>query len=44
MKTNKKTIAINFYGDPFPHALGLMIWSQLPNQIPIHFNFAWPGQ
>ena len=22
MKTNKKTIAINFYGDPFPHALG----------------------
>ena len=35
-----KTIDINFYGDTFPHALGLMIWPQLPNQIPIHFNAA----
>ena len=24
----------------FPMLWGLMIWSQLPNQIPIHFNFA----
>ena len=40
MKTNKKLLQL-FLWWSFPHALGgLMIWSQLPNQIWIHFNFA----
>ena len=40
MKTNKKLLLLTSMVILFPMLWGLMIWSQLPNQIPIHFNFA----
>ena len=40
MKTNKKLLALTSIVILFPILWGLMIWSQLPNQIPIHFNVA----
>ena len=40
MKTNKKLLILTSMVILFPMLWGLMIWSQLPNQIPIHFNFA----
>ena len=40
MKTNKTLLTITSTVTLFPILWGLMIWSQLPNQIPIHFNAA----
>ena len=40
MKTNKKLLLLTSMVILFPILWGLMIWSQLPNQIPIHFNVA----
>ena len=40
MKTNKKLLIVTSMVILFPMLWGLMIWSQLPNQIPIHFNAA----
>ena len=40
MKTNKKLLLLTSMVILFPMLWGLMIWSQLPNQIPIHFNAA----
>ena len=40
MKTNKKLLLLTSMVILFPMLWGLMIWSQLPNQIPIHFNVA----
>ena len=40
MKTNKKLLILTSMVILFPMLWGLMIWSQLPNQIPIHFNVA----
>lgn len=40
MKTNKTLLTITTTVTLFPILWGLMIWSQLPNQIPIHFNVA----
>ena len=40
MKTNKKLLLLTSMVILFPILWGLMIWSQLPNQIPIHFNAA----
>lgn len=40
MKTNKKLLILTSIVILFPMLWGLMIWSQLPNQIPIHFNAA----
>ena len=40
MKTNKKLLILTSMVILFPMLWGLMIWSQLPNQIPIHFNAA----
>lgn len=40
MKTNKKLLILTSMVILFPMLWGLMIWPQLPNQIPIHFNFA----
>ena len=40
MKTNKKLLILTSMVILFPMLWGLIIWSQLPNQIPIHFNFA----
>ena len=38
MKMNKKLLLLTSIVILFPILLGVMIWSQLPNQIPIHFN------
>ena len=40
MKTTKKLLALTYFVILLPMILGLFIWSQLPNQIPIHFNAA----
>ena len=40
MKTNKKLLLLTSMVTLSPILWGLMIWSQLPNQIPIHFNAA----
>ena len=40
MKTNKKLLIVTSMVILFPMLWGLMIWSQLPNQISIHFNVA----
>ena len=40
MKTNKKLLLLTSMVILFPMLWGLMIWPQLPNQIPIHFNVA----
>jgi len=40
MKTNKKLLLLTSIVILFPMFWGLMIWSQLPNQISIHFNIA----
>lgn len=40
MKTNKKLLLLTSMVILLPMLWGLIIWSQLPNQIPIHFNFA----
>ena len=40
MKTNKKLLILTSMVILFPMFWGLMIWSQLPNQISIHFNIA----
>lgn len=40
MKTNKTLLTVTSTVTLFPILWGVMIWSQLPNQIPIHFNFA----
>ena len=40
MKTNKKLLLLTSTVTLFPILWGLLIWSQLPNQIPIHFNVA----
>ena len=40
MKMNKKLLLLTSIVILFPILLGVMIWSQLPNQIPIHFNVA----
>lgn len=40
MKMNKKLLTLTSIVILFPMLWGLMIWSQLPNQIPIHFNIA----
>ena len=40
MKTNKKLLILTSMVILFPMLWGLMIWSQLPNKIPIHFNAA----
>ena len=40
MKTNKTLLTVTSTVTLFPILWGLMIWSQLPNQIPIHFNAA----
>ena len=40
MKTNKKLLALTSIVILFPILWGLIIWKQLPNQIPIHFNLA----
>ena len=40
MKMNKKLLLLTSIVILFPILWGVMIWSQLPNQIPIHFNFA----
>ena len=38
MKMNKKLLILTSIVILLPMLWGLMIWSQLPNQIPIHFN------
>ena len=38
MKMNKKLLTLTSIMILLPIRWGLMIWSQLPNQIPIHFN------
>ena len=38
MKMNKKLLLLTSIVILFPILLGVTIWSQLPNQIPIHFN------
>ena len=40
MKMNKKLLILTSIVILFPILWGLIIWSQLPNQIPIHFNLA----
>ena len=40
MKTNKKLLLLTSMVILFPILWGLIIWSQLPNQISIHFNAA----
>ena len=40
MKTNKKLLILTSMVILFPMFWGLMIWSQLPNQISIHFNIS----
>ena len=40
MKTNKKLLLLTSIVILFPILWGVMIWSQLPNQISIHFNAA----
>ena len=40
MKMNKKLLLLTSIVILFPILLGVTIWSQLPNQIPIHFNLA----
>ena len=40
MKTNKKLLILTSIVILFPMLWGLIIWKQLPNQIPIHFNIA----
>ena len=40
MKTNKTLLTVTSTVTLFPILWGVMIWSQLPNQIPIHFNIA----
>ena len=40
MKTNKTLLTITSTVTLFPILWGLIIWSQLPNQISIHFNAA----
>ena len=40
MKTNKKLLLLTSMVILFPILWGLIIWPQLPNQIPIHFNLA----
>ena len=40
MKMNKKLLLLTSIVILFPILLGVMIWSQLPNQIPIHFTVA----
>lgn len=40
MKMNKKLLLLTSIVILFPILWGVMIWSQFPNQIPIHFNVA----
>ena len=40
MKMNKKLLIVTSIVILLPLLWGLIIWSQLPNQIPIHFNVA----
>ena len=40
MKTNKTLLTVTSTVTLFPILWGLIIWSQLPNQISIHFNAA----
>ena len=40
MKMNKKLLILTSIVILFPILWGLIIWPQLPNQIPIHFNVA----
>ena len=40
MKMNKKLLLLTSIVILFPILWGVTIWSQLPNQIPIHFNVA----
>lgn len=40
MKTNKTLLTVTSTVTLFPILWGVMIWSQLPNQISIHFNAA----
>ena len=40
MKMNKKLLLLTSIVILFPILWGLIIWPQLPNQIPIHFNVA----
>ena len=40
MKMNKKLLTLTSIVILLPILWGLIIWSQLPNQIPIHFNLA----
>ena len=40
MKMNKKLLLLTSMVILFPILWGLIIWPQLPNQIPIHFNVA----
>ena len=40
MKMNKKLLLLTSIVILFPILWGVTIWSQLPNQIPIHFNLA----
>ena len=40
MKTTKKLLVLTSFVILLPMILGLFIWSQLPNQISIHFNAA----
>ena len=40
MKMNKKLLLLTSMVILFPIFWGVMIWSQLPSQIPIHFNVA----
>ena len=40
MKTTKKLLALTSFVILLPMIWGLIIWSQLPNQISIHFNLA----
>lgn len=40
MKMNKKLLLLTSMVILFPILWGLIIWKQLPNQIPIHFNVA----
>ena len=40
MKTNKTLLTVTSTVTLFPILWGLLIWSQLPNQISIHFNAA----
>ena len=40
MKMNKKLLILTSIVILFPILWGLIIWPQLPNQVPIHFNVA----